>query len=92
MQPTIDINPNNKLPGTAQLAHLVGGLMTWVLIACVVAILAGAATWGFGSKMGHMGAAQHGRVMVLGGVVGALVAGAAVALVNFAFGVGGTVG
>jgi hypothetical protein len=91
MRPLIDINPNTKLPGTAQLSQLVGGMMTWVLIACVLAVLVGAATWGFGSKMGHYGAAQHGRVMVLGGAVGALVAGAAVALVNFAFGVGGTV-
>lgn len=87
----IVVNPNSNLPGTAQLANLVGGLMTWVLLACVVAILAGAASWGFGNRFGNYGAASSGRVLVLGGTAGALIAGAAVALVNFAFGIGGTV-
>lgn len=87
----ITVNPNSNLPGTPQLSQLIGGLMTWVLLACVAAVLIGAAAWGFGSRMGHYASAQHGRTMCLGGAVGALVAGAAVAIVNFAFGVGGTV-
>jgi hypothetical protein len=87
----VNVSPNSKLPGTAQLTSLVGGMMTWVLLACVVAVLIGAATWGFGSRSGHYGATQQGRMMVLGGAVGALVAGAATALVNFGFGLGGAV-
>lgn len=87
----VAVNPNGNLPGTAQLTSLVGGLMTWVLLACVVAVLAGAATWGFGSRSGHLGASQQGRMMVLGGALGAMITGAATALVNFGFGVGGTV-
>lgn len=87
----IIVNPNSNLPGTSQLSALVGGLMTWVLLACVVAILAGAASWGFGHRAGNYGAASSGRALVFGGAVGALIAGAAVALVNFAFGIGGTV-
>jgi hypothetical protein len=87
----ITVDPNSNLPGTPQLAQLVGGLMTWVLLACVAAVLIGAAAWGFGARAGHYASAQQGRMMCLGGAVGALVAGAAVAIVNFAFGVGGTV-
>ena len=87
----VAVKPNSNLPGTAQLTQLIGGLMTWVLLACVVAVLAGAAAWGFGARFGHYSSQQSGRMMVLGGAVGALVAGAAVALINFAFGVGGTV-
>jgi hypothetical protein len=87
----VTVNPNSKLPGTAQLTSLVGGLMTWVLLACVLAILAGAAAWGFGARSGHYGASQQGRTMVLGGVAGAMITGAAAALVNFGFGVGATV-
>ncbi len=87
----VSVQPNSNLPGTAQLVALVGGLMTWVLLACVVAVLAGAAAWGLGARNGHMGASQQGRLMVLGGAVGALIAGAANALVNFGFGLGGTV-
>ena len=87
----IDVNPNSNLPGTPQLSQLIGGLMTWVLLACIVAVLIGAATWGFGARMGHYGSAQQGKMMTLGGAVGAMIAGAAVAVVNFAFSVGGTV-
>lgn len=91
LRAAVSVNPNGNLPGTAQLTSLVGGLMTWVLLACVVAVLAGAATWGFGSRSGHLGASQQGRMMVLGGALGAMITGAATALVNFGFGVGGTV-
>lgn len=91
LRAAVSVNPNGNLPGTAQLTNLVGGLMTWVLLACVVAVLAGAATWGFGSRSGHLGASQQGRMMVLGGALGAMITGAATALVNYGFGVGGTV-
>jgi hypothetical protein len=89
--PTVAVDPNSKLPGTAQLTSLVGGLMTWVLLACVLAVLAGAAAWGFGARSGHFGASQQGRLMVLGGVAGAMITGAATALINFGFGIGATV-
>ena len=87
----VAVDPNSELPGTAQLISLVGGLMTWVLLACVLAVLAGAAAWGFGARNGHFGASQQGRLMVVGGVAGAMITGAAAALVNFGFGVGATV-
>jgi hypothetical protein len=87
----IDIDPNNDLPGTAQIAALVGGLVTWVLFACAAAILLGAAAWGLGHQSGNYAAEHRGRAMALGGVIGAMVAGAASALVNFGFGVGGSV-
>ena len=87
----VSITPNSKLPGTAQLNTLIGGLVTWVLLACVGAVLLGAAAWGIGSKSGYYGAQQNGRMMVLGGAVGAMVAGAAAALVNFGFGIGSAV-
>ena len=87
----VSITPNSKLPGTPQLTTLVGGLVTWVLLACVGAVLLGAAAWGIGSRSGYYGAQQNGRMMVLGGAVGAMVAGAAAALVNFGFGIGSAV-
>lgn len=91
VRPMVAVDPNSKLPGTVQLTSLVGGLMTWVLLACVGAVLIGAAAWGFGSRSGHFAATQQGRTMVLGGVAGAMITGAATALVNFGFGVGGAV-
>lgn len=91
VRPAVSVEPNSKLPGTAQLNSLVGGLVTWVLLACVTAVLAGAAAWGLGARSGHYGASQQGRTMVLGGAVGAMITGAAAALVNFGFGLGATV-
>jgi hypothetical protein len=87
----INISPNHHLPGTPQVADLVGGLVTWVLYACGAAILIGAASWGLGHRSGNFGAEQKGRSMAIGGIIGAIVAGAATALVNFGFGVGGSV-
>ena len=87
----VSVHPNSNLPGTVQLTALIGGLMTWVLLACVLAVLAGAAAWGFGARSGHFGASQQGRLMVVGGVAGAMIAGAATALINFGFGLGATV-
>jgi hypothetical protein len=87
----VSITPNSKLPGTTQLNTLIGGMVTWVLLACVTAVLIGAASWGIGNRSGHYGATQNGRMMVLGGSVGAMVAGAASALVNYGFGLGSAV-
>ena len=87
----INISPNNNLPGTAQVAALVGGLVTLVLYACGAAILLGAGAWGLGHQSGNYNAEHKGRSMALGGVLGAMVAGSASALVNFGFGVGGSV-
>jgi hypothetical protein len=87
----VDVTPNSKLPGTTELNTLLGGMVTWVLLACVAAILIGAASWGIGNRSGYYGATQNGRMMVLGGSVGAMVAGAASALVNYGFGLGSAV-
>lgn len=87
----VSVVPNNQLPGTAQLAELVGGLVTWVLYACVAVVLLGAGAWGFGHHSGHYGAEQRGRAMTLGGILGAVISGAAGALVTFGFNLGGTV-
>ena len=77
----VSITPNSKLPGTTQLNTLIGGMVTWVLLACVAAVLIGAASWGIGNRSGMYGATQNGRMMVLGGS----------ALVNSGIGLGSAV-
>jgi hypothetical protein len=86
-----DVNPTidkGGLPGGDALTHLVGGLMYLGLIACVGAIVAGAAMWGLSAHNGNYRGAYNGRLMVIGGAVGAFLIGAAAALVRFAFGAG----
>ena len=87
----IAVPPNHNLPGTSQIAELIGGLVTWVLYACVAVVLLGAAAWGVGHQGGYFAAEQRGRAMTLGGILGAIIAGAASALVTFGFNLGGSV-
>ncbi|MHB8449191.1 MAG: DUF6112 family protein [Mycobacteriales bacterium] len=88
---SISVVPNQNLPGTTQIADLVGGLVTWVLYACIAVVLLGAAAWGVGHHGGSYAAEQRGRAMTLGGILGAIIAGAASALVTFGFNLGGLV-
>ena len=81
----------NGLPGGAALQKLLNGLVFLGLLGCVAAVVAGGATWFVGSQAGNFSASMGGRRAVLAGMVGALVIGAAAAIVNFFFGVGATV-
>lgn len=81
----------NGLPGGEALAKLVGGLMYLGLLACVGAVIAGAAAWAWSAHSGNYQAAYAGRKAVLGGFFGALLIGAAAAIVEFAFNAGGSV-
>lgn len=73
------------LPGGAAMQRLLNGLVFDGLLACVAAIVFGAATWFVGSHTGNFAAAVGGRRAVVAGMVGALLIGAAAAIVNFFF-------
>jgi len=76
------------LPGGPVLQHLLNGLVFYGLMACIAAMVIGGATWAIGGHAGNYGATTGGRRAVLSGIVGALVIGAAPAVVNFFFGAG----
>jgi hypothetical protein len=76
------------LPGGAALSQLVDGLSFWSLMGCLAAVVIGGGTWFVSDRGGNFGAAKWGRTSVLAGVAGALVVGAASAIVNFFFHVG----
>lgn len=79
------------LPGGAALQKLLNGLVFLGLLGCVAAVVAGGATWFVGSQAGNFAASMGGRRAVLAGMVGALVIGAAAAIVNFFFDAGSAV-
>ena len=79
------------LPGAALASSVINWLMWLALMASLGAILIGAAKWRGGLSHGNTRSAEEGHNLVLGGVIGALLAGLAVTLVNtlFAAGKGG---
>jgi len=85
----IDIDPNsNGLPGIDQLKLIVGAVMTFGLILSVLALIISAVVWGFGANSSNPHLAGRGKVGVLISCAAAVLCGAAVTLVNFAWGVG----
>lgn len=89
---TVGATPDpSGLPGGAALQKLLDGLVFVGLLACVAAVVVGGATWFVGAQAGNFSASMGGRRAVLAGMVGALVIGAAGALVNFFFAAGNTV-
>ena len=85
----VDGDPDpTGMPGAALVSQLINWLMWVSLMACLGAVLYGAAMWRGGAKMGNTPRAEDGRNYVAGGAVGALLAGLAVILVNTLFEVG----
>jgi hypothetical protein len=82
----------NALPGSQQLASLVNGFGFWALLACLAAILFGAAMWAIGSRSSNYGAVANGKNMVFGAAIGAALVGGSAAIVNFFTAVGRGVG
>jgi Family of unknown function (DUF6112) len=79
------------LPGSDVVGQLVNGLFFYTLMACLGAMLIGAALWAFASRSSNTHQASIGRTGLVAGFFGALLAGAAPALVNFAEHLGGQV-
>lgn len=88
----VNVRPDpNGLPGGPALQKLLNGLVFVGLLGCVAAVVAGGATWFVGAQSGNFAASMGGRRAALAGLVGALVIGAAAALVNFFFDAGSAV-
>jgi hypothetical protein len=79
----IDVNPTPEgLPGSKLIEDGLNWLGYIALVASVASLLIGGALWGLGQLGGNPQSAQRGRQLVVGGLIGALIAGAAVLLVG----------
>jgi hypothetical protein len=88
----VSVNPDaGGLPGGDAAQKLINGAAAFGLMACVGAMLWGAAQWGFGSRSSNASQADDGKTRMLKGVGGAFGIGAAAAVVNFFFNAGSTV-
>jgi hypothetical protein len=77
-----------SLPGTEEVTSLLQGLAQYGLLAAVAALLLGGALWAWASRNGAFQRVHQGQMLVLGGLIGALITGAATVLVNFAYSAG----
>ena len=79
------------LPGSHQASQLINGLFFYTLLACLAGLLISVIVWVFASRSQNYHHAANGRTGTIIAAVGALVAGAAPALVNFFQQLGGQV-
>lgn len=89
--PVAPITPTASLPGTHTLTLLLSGALEIVTLLCVLGIFISAILWAVGRHTGNGRMADAGTRGLIGSLLGAAIAGGAVALVNFAFSTGGLI-
>src|SRR5680860_1739748 len=76
------------IPNYQQLIAALNGLTLAGLLFAAGVVVIGGATWALAANRAHTQGVTWGRFMVVGGFVGAVVIGAAVAIVNTGFRLG----
>jgi hypothetical protein len=85
----LSLQPSTSaLPGGSTLHQLTNGLGAWALIASLVGLIVGAATWALGAHSNNYQHTVTGKRAVLVSAVAALLIGAAPTLLNFMFAAG----
>ena len=85
----VNISANdNGLPGLSQLQTIVGSLITVAVIAAVAGVLISAVMWAVGNHSANPQIAGRGKSGVMVAAAAAILAGGALAIVNFFFGIG----
>jgi hypothetical protein len=87
--PTLNPSEGSRwIPNYEQLISALNGLTLGGLLFAAGTVIIGGATWALGANRAHTQGVTWGRFMVIGGFVGAVVIGAAVAIVNTGFRLG----
>ena len=82
----VQVSPSSEgMPGAALIEQLLGWAQMVALWGSVAALLVGAAIYGLAREGGSYGAAHRGRTLVMGGALGAILAGLAPTAVNLLF-------
>ncbi|MHB1763263.1 MAG: DUF6112 family protein [Acidimicrobiales bacterium] len=89
--PPITPTSGSGLPGQTLLTTIASDLMTFVLVLCLLGLLTSAGMIAIGHHSQNQRLADRGRSGAVAAVIGALVAGGAVAIINFAFTSGGNI-
>ena len=78
------------IPGAGPIQQLINGIGAFALLIALVGIIIGGAMWGIGSLSSNYHQAAVGKRATPYSVVGAIIVGAAAALVNWPFSLGQT--
>jgi hypothetical protein len=83
---SLSLNPSDTaLPGGTVIQQFANGIGWWGLVAALVGLVVGAATWALGAHTNNYQHASSGRRAVLVSGAAALVIGAAPPVLNFLF-------
>ena len=87
--PKVNMTPDfGAIPGAGPVQQIINGIGAFALLLSLVGIVVGGAMWGIGSLSSNYHQAAVGKRATLFSIVGAVIVGAAAALVNWAFSLG----
>jgi Family of unknown function (DUF6112) len=86
---SLELDPDaGALPGSSELQTLANGIGWWGLLAALLGLVIGAATWALGSHTNNYQHTTTGKRAVLVSGIAALLIGAAPTVLNFLFAAG----
>src|ERR1700678_2223815 len=88
---SFNITPNSSLPGSSQVTSFLGGIEQWAVYACLLGLIVGGASLWWGVQNGSINRTSVSQHKVLAALAGAVIIGAAVFLITWAFTFGSTV-
>ena len=88
---SFNISPNNSLPGSSQVSSFLGGIEQWAVYACLLGLIVGGASLWWGVQHGSINRTSVSQHKILAAFAGAVIIGAGVFLITWAFNFGSTV-
>ena len=88
---SFNISPNNSLPGSSQISSFLGGIEQWAVYACLLGLIVGGASLWWGVQHGSINRTSVSQHKILAAFAGAVIIGAGVFLITWAFNFGSTV-
>lgn len=85
------ITPNSSLPGSSQVTSFLGGIEQWAVYACLLGLIIGGASLWWGVQNGSINRTSVSQHKVLAALAGAVIIGAGVFLITWAFNFGASV-
>ena len=87
----LNISPNSSLPGSSQVSSFLGGIEQWAIYACLLGLIVGGAGLWWGVQNGSINRTSLSQHKILAALAGAIIIGAAVFLITWAFNFGSSV-